>query len=156
MKVRLIAVGRLRDGPERVLVDDYLERATLAGRALSLGPVTETEIDDRKNRTRAEQSEKIAEHLDMRAISVCLDERGTTMSSPEFSRLLERLRDDGTPETCLLIGGADGHSQNLRDNAAHRISLGPMVWPHMLVRVMVAEQIYRAIAIAAGKPYHRD
>ena len=77
------------------------------------------------------------------------------MTSPEFAKLIGRERDGGTPAMVFLIGGADGHHDSLRAAVGHRLSFGPMVWPHMLARVMLAEQLYRAISILAGTPYHR-
>ena len=89
------------------------------------------------------------------ALLVTLDERGRTMSSPDFAGLLARWRDAGRQEAAFLIGGADGLAPALRDTADQSISFGQMVWPHMLVRVMLAEQLYRAASILAGAPYHR-
>jgi 23S rRNA (pseudouridine1915-N3)-methyltransferase len=89
------------------------------------------------------------------AVAVALDERGQQLSSDEFAALIARERDGGVPEMVFLIGGADGHDRSLRAAAGHRLSFGPMVWPHMLARVMLAEQIYRAVSILAGSPYHR-
>ena len=86
---------------------------------------------------------------------VALDERGRQSTSPEFAALLARWRDGGTQDVAFLIGGADGIAPRLRDRAHHLLSFGQMVWPHMLVRVMIAEQIYRAATILSGGPYHR-
>jgi len=89
------------------------------------------------------------------ARTIALDERGKPLSSPDFAALLARWRDDGVSDTAFLIGGADGFDPALRAEADQRLSLGPMVWPHMLVRVMLAEQLYRAASILSGSPYHR-
>ncbi len=155
MKVTLAAVGRMKPGPEQTLLDDYLARAGQAGRSLALGPFTVAEVDERKARGRAAQSARLIEVISPGATAISLDERGKTLSSPEFARMLATLRDQGAGEVCFLIGGAAGHDQTLRDRADRLLSFGPMVWPHMLARVMLAEQLYRSVSILAGGPYHR-
>lgn len=155
MRLLIAAVGRQRAGPERTLVTDYLERAATAGRAMALSPFDVVEIDERKARDAQEQSAKLLDAVPRGAFSVALDERGKTMSSDAFAELIARARDGGAPAIAFLIGGADGHTRALRDAAGHRLSFGPMVWPHMLARVMLAEQLYRAVQILAGTPYHR-
>ncbi|MFQ5566910.1 MAG: 23S rRNA (pseudouridine(1915)-N(3))-methyltransferase RlmH [Paracoccaceae bacterium] len=155
MKITIAAVGRMKPGPEQMLLGDYLERAGQAGRALALGPFTVTEIDERKARGRAAQSARLIAAIPPGAAAIALDERGAALSSAEFARLLANLRDQGGGGTVFLIGGADGHDKALRDRADRLISFGPMVWPHMLARVMLAEQLYRAVSILAGGPYHR-
>jgi 23S rRNA (pseudouridine1915-N3)-methyltransferase len=155
MKITLATVGRMKPGPEQALLGDYLDRAGQAGRALALGPFAVTEIDERKARDRAAQSTRLIEAIPPGATAIALDERGKTFSSPEFAKMLATLRDQGAGETVFLIGGADGHDKALRDRADRLLSFGPMVWPHMLARVMLAEQLYRAVSILAGGPYHR-
>ena len=155
MKLTIAAVGRLKPGPELSLIDDYLKRAGTAGRALALGPVDVTEIDERKARDRSAQSARLLEAVPSGATAVALDERGETLSSPNFAKLIARERDGGTPGMVFLIGGADGLDESVRSTTGYRLSFGPMVWPHMLARVMLAEQIYRAVSILAGSPYHR-
>lgn len=155
MRVTLAAVGRLRPGPEQALVDDYLARASAAGRALALGPFAVIEIDDRKAATQAAQSARLIEAIPAGAFVLALDERGDMLSSPEFAALLAGLRDAGRGGLALLIGGADGHDAALRARADRLLSFGPMVWPHLLARAMLAEQLYRAVSILAASPYHR-
>ena len=154
MRLTIAAVGRLRAGPERDLTRDYLDRAAATGRPLALSPVNLIEIDERKARDQAAQSARLLEAVPSGATAIALDERGDTMTSPKFARMLARERDGGTPEMIFLIGGADGHDDSVRA-AARLLSFGPMVWPHMLARVMLAEQLYRATSILAGTPYHR-
>ncbi len=156
MKITIAAVGRMKPGPERLLLDDYLKRAGQAGRALVLGPFTVTEIDERRARDRATRSARLIEAIPPGATAIALDERGKTLSSPAFARMLTNLRDQGTGATVFLIGDADGHNDALRARADRLISFGPMVWPHMLARVMLAEQLYRAVSILSGSPYHRS
>lgn len=155
MRVHLCAVGRLRAGPERDLVNDYLQRFDRTGRALALGPATEHEVEDRKNAGMAAEAELLARAVPAGAVLVVLDERGRLMTSPDFAAQLGRWRDDGRQDVAFVIGGADGIDPVLRARADLAISFGAMVWPHMLVRVMLAEQLYRAAAILAGTPYHR-
>jgi len=156
MRVRICAVGRLRAGPERTLVEDYLARFARTGRALGLGPAAVVEVEDRRGGGMAAEAELLRRALPADAAVVALDERGRAMTSPDFAALVARLRDAGHGELAFLIGGADGLDPALRDRADAVLSLGPMVWPHMLVRVMLAEQLYRAATILAGTPYHRD
>jgi len=153
--VHLCAVGRLRSGPERELIADYTQRFDRTGRALSLGPFTEHEVEDKKNAGMAAEAELLARAVPAGAVLVTLDERGKLISSPEFAAQLARWRDGGRQDVAFVIGGADGIDPSLRARADFSISFGAMVWPHMLVRVMLAEQLYRAATILSGGPYHR-
>lgn len=155
MRLHLCAVGRLRAGPERALVDDYLKRFDRTGRALGLGPVTEYEVEDKKGGGMAAEAALLSKVLPAGAAVIAMDERGRMMTSPGFADLLARFRDGGRQDAALVIGGADGLAPDLRAGADAVLSFGTMVWPHMLVRVMVAEQLYRAASILAGAPYHR-
>ncbi|MBN2630172.1 MAG: 23S rRNA (pseudouridine(1915)-N(3))-methyltransferase RlmH [Rhodobacteraceae bacterium] len=155
MRVYLCAVGRLRAGPERDLIDDYAARFDRTGRALSLGPLIEHEVEDKKNLGMAAEAELLARAVPNGALIVTLDERGALVSSPEFAAMLARWRDDGRQDLAFVIGGADGIDPGLRARADAQVSFGKMVWPHMLVRVMLCEQLYRAASILAGLPYHR-
>jgi len=154
MRVHLIAVGRLRAGPERDLVQDYLTRFDRTGRVLGLGPVSVVEVEDKKNLGMAGEGELLARAVPAGAVLVCLDERGRGMTSPEFAALLAGWRDQAQ-EVAFVIGGADGIDPGLRARADLSLSFGSMVWPHLLVRVMLAEQLYRAATILGGGPYHR-
>jgi 23S rRNA (pseudouridine1915-N3)-methyltransferase len=156
MRVHLCVVGRLRAGPERALVDDYLHRFDRTGRALGLGPAEEHEVEDRKGGGMAAEAVLLARTVPEGAAVVALDERGRMLNSPDFAAALARLRDAGRADAAFLIGGADGLDPALRDRAELSLSLGPMVWPHMMVRAMLAEQLYRAASILAGAPYHRQ
>ena len=155
MRLHICAVGRLRAGPERVLTDDYYERFDRTGRPLRLGPVLEHEVEDKKGGGMAAEADLLLRSVPSGALLVTLDERGRVMSSPDFAALLARFRDDGRQDLAFVIGGADGIDPGLRARAEASVSFGAMVWPHMLVRVMLAEQIYRAATILAGGPYHR-
>lgn len=155
MRLHLCAVGRLRSGPERVLVDDYLDRLGKTGRALGLGPVSEHEVEDKRGGGMAAEGELLARAVPAGAVLCILDERGQRLTSPEFAAQLAKWRDNGRQDAAFVIGGADGIDPSLRARANLAISFGAMVWPHMLVRVMLAEQLYRAATILAGSPYHR-
>ena len=156
MRVTIAAVGRLRSRPEATLVDDYLERFGRTGRALGLGPARVVEIDDRKGDGMASEAALLSAAIPKGAWVVALDERGRAMTSPDFAETLERQAGTGVREAAFLIGGADGLDPSLRERADLLLSFGCMVWPHRLVRVMLAEQLYRAASILAGSPYHRE
>jgi 23S rRNA (pseudouridine1915-N3)-methyltransferase len=155
MRLHLCAVGRLRSGPERALIDDYVQRFDRTGRALGLGPLTEHEVEDKKGGGMASEAPLLARAVPDGAVLAVLDERGQVMSSPDFAAQLARWRDTGRQDVAFVIGGADGIDPALRGRADFALSFGKMVWPHMLVRVMLAEQLYRAAGILAGSPYHR-
>ena len=145
----------MRAGPERELIDDYVTRFDRTGRALGLGPLTEHEVEDRKGGGMEAEAELLSRAIPSGALLVTMDERGRVMSSPEFAAEMARWRDGGRQDVAFVIGGADGIAPSLRAKADFSISFGRMVWPHMLVRVMLAEQLYRAATILAGGPYHR-
>ena len=155
MRVHVIAVGRLRAGPEKDLVDDYLTRFDRTGRALGLGPARVVEVDDRKGGGMAAEVTLLRKSIPSGAVLAVLDERGRIETSPEFANRLAAWRDQGRSDLALVIGGADGIDPALRNEAEFALSFGKMVWPHMLVRVMLAEQLYRAASILSGAPYHR-
>lgn len=155
MRLHLCAVGRLRAGPERSLIDDYLQRCDRTGRPLGLGPVSEHEVEDRRGGGMAAEAELLARAVPSGSVLVVLDERGKDLSSPELAARLAGWRDGGRQDAAFLIGGADGIDPALREKADLALGFGRMVWPHMLVRVMLAEQLYRAATILAGSPYHR-
>jgi len=154
MKVSILAVGRARPGPERLLTEDYRARFDVLGRGMGFAPLDIAEIDARGAGREAE-SARLLDRLPDGHTLVVLDERGKTMDSEAFSTLLTSARDDGVPGIAFAIGGADGHTQAVRQRASRLLSFGMMTWPHMLVRTMLTEQLYRALAIAANHPYHR-
>lgn len=155
MRLHLCAVGRLRAGPEKTLFDDYARRAARQGRGLGLGPLAVSEVEDRRGGGKTAEAALLRRALPKAARVCALDERGQQMGSVAFAKRLLHWRDNGCADLAFLIGGADGLDPALRDEADLTLSFGEMVWPHMLVRVMLAEQIYRATAILAGTPYHR-
>ena len=136
-------------------MDDYLTRADRTGRALGVGPVSVHEVEDKRGGGMTAEATLLEKAVPKGAMLVALDERGKVMCSPDFATRLADWRDDGQSDVAFLIGGADGLDASLRSRADLSLSFGKMVWPHMLVRVMLAEQIYRATSILAGSPYHR-
>ena len=155
MRVHICAVGRLRQAPERALYDDYLTRFDRTGRQLALGPAQLLEVEDKKGGGMAAEAVLLRRAIPDGALICTLDERGKVMSSPDFAQMLGDWRDQGRQDLAFVIGGADGIDPDLRAQADASLSFGKMVWPHMLVRVMLAEQLYRAASILAGSPYHR-
>ena len=154
MKITLLAVGRLGRGVEAGLARDYAERASAAGRSLGLGPVDILEVEARKP-GRAAEAEALIPHLAASHVIAC-DEHGATPTSRGFAQRIETLRDQGVRRLTLVIGGADGLDPAVLAAAPEKLAFGPQTWPHALVRVMLAEQVYRAVTILAGSPYHRD
>lgn len=155
MRVHICAVGRLRSGPEKALIDDYTQRFDRTGRAHGLGPLSLHEVEDKKGGGMGAEAQLLERVIPKGALICVMDERGKVISSPQFSDKLGEWRDNGRQDLAILIGGADGIDPTLRAKADFAISFGKMVWPHMLVRVMLTEQLYRAASIQAGSPYHR-
>lgn len=155
MRVHICAVGRLRTGPERDLIDDYLKRFDRTGRALGLGPVQIHEVEDKKGGGMAAEAALLDRVIPKGAMICTMDERGKMITSPDFAQTMGRWRDGGCSDLAFIIGGADGIDPELRARADFSLSFGKMVWPHMLVRVMLSEQLYRAASILSGSPYHR-
>jgi len=156
LQITIRAIGRLKQGPERPLVDDYLKRASTIGRNLGLGPFDDVSLDNRSLSSRTAETQALLEKTPENARIIALDERGKQFTSPEFARSIQSWNEDGTGHLVFLIGGADGYDPSLLPPGIQKISLGDMVWPHKLVRVMLAEQLYRAVSLLAGTPYHRE
>ena len=154
MKISIVAIGRLARSPETELVKLYAERATNAGRALGLGPVEVIEVESRKS-GKAAEAEALRPHLADAHVIAC-DEHGAARPSRAFAEEVALLRDRGVRKLIFLIGGADGLDPNLLAQANGKLAFGPQTWPHALARAMLAEQVYRAVTILAGSPYHRD
>jgi 23S rRNA (pseudouridine1915-N3)-methyltransferase len=159
MRLLIVAVGRLKQGPERDLCEHYLGRAETAGRKLALSPVTAIEVPESRGPTPA--ARMAAEALVMLGRVpashklICLDREGEQLGSADFARLLREFRDNGIPGLAFLVGGAEGLAPEVLNRADKRLSLGPMTLPHGLARIVLAEQLYRAATILAGHPYHR-
>ena len=156
MRLHVAAVGRIRaDAPERALIRDYHTRFDRTARPLGMGPHTEHEVEPRRGQGPAAEADALRRAVPDGAALVALDERGRTFSSPDLADRLEKFRDTGRSDLAFIIGGADGLLRELREDADLVLSFGPMVWPHMLARVMLFEQLYRAATILSGSPYHR-
>ncbi len=161
MKLRVLAVGRLKAGPEQALIAEYAKRLQW--------PLSLEEVEERRPLAgpalKTREGELLAAALDQgrgrkaepgRRVLVALDEKGKSLTSRDFARQLAGWQDQGAAEAVFLLGGADGLAESLRKRADLLLSLGQMTWPHMLARAMLVEQIYRAQQILAGHPYHRD
>ena len=160
MRVEIIAVGRMKPGPEKDLFDNFAKRFDGQGKTQGLGPLSLTEVEEKKNLDRAElaarEGEKILNALPKGAKLIVLDERGRALTSKEFSEKLSQWRDEGAPACAFVIGGAGGLSEKVRNSADFKLSFGNQTWPHMMTRAMLSEQLYRAATILAGHPYHRE
>ena len=155
MKLTLCAVGKLGATVENTLTRDYLTRAGQTGRALGLGPVDLIEVDSKK-KTKPDEAAAIRSALNDGGLLITCDERGELLTSRAIAERLDRYKDRGERRVAFIIGGADGLDPALFKEATFSLAFGPQTWPHALVRVMLAEQIYRATTILAGLPYHRD
>jgi 23S rRNA (pseudouridine1915-N3)-methyltransferase len=138
MLLHIVARGKIGNSPEAELVDRYLKRISW--------PTKVTELGERSPLPATAPN----------SVAIVLDERGRAQSSPELASKLEAWRDGGKREARFLIGAADGHADADRTNADLLLSFGPTTWPHLLVRAMLAEQLFRATSILANHPYHRD
>lgn len=154
MKITLLTVGRLGGAPEALLAKDYAARATASGRSLGLGPVEIVEVEARKS-GKAAEAEVLLPHLKDAFVIAC-DEHGEVRTSRDFAGQIAARRDQGIRRLVFLIGGADGLDPSILAAANGKLAFGPQTWPHALARVMLAEQVYRAVTILAGGPYHRD
>lgn len=153
-----MAVGRLRDGPERQLAERYRERAEGLGRSLGIVPVEIVEIAEGRGRRDAERRAEEGGAILFRlapGIVVAFDERGRSLASPAFAQRIAGWRDEGRASLACVIGGADGLDPTVRARADLVLSFGAPTLPHQLVRVLVLEQLYRSLTILAGHPYHR-
>ena len=152
MRIRICAVGRMRQGPEQALYDAYAARIR--------DTIILSEVDVRQkldpDRLAAKEAELLLAAAAAAEIVVALDERGDNPPSRAFAARLAKWRDDGVGEAAFLIGGANGLSETVRKRAHYRLSFGAMTWPHLMVRGLLAEQLYRVQQIHAGHPYHRD
>ena len=158
MRLTIAAVGRLKDGAERVLVDRYVERLAL-GKSLGIGPVREIEVPESRLAGAvercADETARLRKGIGEAQALVVLDAKGRSLTSEAFAQWLAIQRDAGVRHAAFVIGGPDGHAHSLRENATQVLAFGAMTLPHGLARVVLAEQLYRAVTILAGHPYHR-
>ena len=159
MRLVVAAIGRLKSGAEHELSERYRKRAEQVGRRIGLREVEVLDIRESRAAEVAkrllEESIALANIIPERAAIVILDQRGENLDSATLAQRIARWRDDGRPATVFIVGGDDGLAQTLRDKATLKLAFGAATWPHQLVRSMLLEQIYRAMTILAGHPYHR-
>ncbi len=159
MRIVIAAVGRLKRGPEHELAERYRERAVKSGRGIGLRSLDVIEISESRareaQRRRTEESIALANVIPQGAAIVLLDPRGEALDSNKLAQRLRGFADRGR-DVAFVIGGPDGLAPTLSENAALHLAFGALTWPHQLVRIMLLEQIYRAITILSGHPYHRE
>ncbi|HEY1542261.1 MAG TPA: 23S rRNA (pseudouridine(1915)-N(3))-methyltransferase RlmH [Xanthobacteraceae bacterium] len=159
MRLIVAAIGRLKAGPERELAERFRDRVAKAGRAVGLRDIEIVEIRESRAQETAkrvlEESIALANVIPERAVVVALDEKGENIDSGAFAGGLRGWRDAGRPAAVFCIGGADGLGAEVRQRANLTLAFGAATWPHQLVRIMLLEQLYRAVTILAGHPYHR-
>lgn len=153
MHITLISVGKLKKGPEKELVDDYVSRFNKSGPNIGLRSLKL--VDLASGGGREAEGKAILNAVPAGAKVLRLDEHGPALTSVEFSRQIAALRDAGTSEFCVLIGGAEGYSEPVCEAFPQTLALGPQTWPHRLVKAMITEQLYRAVSLLAGLPYHK-
>jgi 23S rRNA (pseudouridine1915-N3)-methyltransferase len=158
MKVSILAVGRLKSGAEQTQFNRYFDLFNAAARNLRLPPIALIEINEGRGESAAERKEAEARELLAKLAPgsrlVALDEHGQLLTSQEFTAMISRLRDEAL-DVAFALGGPDGHGETLRKAAHFQISLGRMTLPHGLARIVLTEQLYRALTIMQGHPYHR-
>ncbi len=159
MKIAIIAVGRLKAGPERELVARYHERLSGLGKGLGLSGPFVTEVNESPARTadarKAQEADGLISAIAPDSLAIRFDEQGRVISSEEFAEMIRKRRDDGAKSLTFLIGGADGLHADVADAAPEALSFGAMTIPHQLVRVLLMEQLYRTATLLSGHPYHR-
>jgi 23S rRNA (pseudouridine1915-N3)-methyltransferase len=155
LRLQVLAIGKLKAGPEKTIANEYQLRLVGLGRKAGITRFTVSDFAESQAQMATQRMEDESKLLATHASTIVLDKRGKALSSEDFARLLQRHLDQGTQDLAFLIGGPDGHAPQTRQNAGQLLSFGPMTWPHRLVRVMLFEQIYRAVTILVKHPYHR-
>ena len=159
MRLHIVAVGFGRGSQEAALAEEFLLRATQIGKRVGVSAVLCEEVAVSKERDvrkrKADEAERLARRLPNGAHIILLDAKGKGMTSEDFSEMLGALRDAGTKDLAFVIGGPDGLAPLPGKRAGRSLAFGPQTWPHLLVRAMLSEQIYRALTLLAGHPYHR-
>jgi len=159
MRITLLCVGRASAAPEQEICDAYLRRASSAGKQLGFTEIGIAIVETARAVTTAlrmeEEAKRLVKHIPAAAYLMALDERGHSFTSKDFASRIAGLRDSGQRDLVLAVGGPDGLAPEFRGGADALLALGSQTWPHLLVRAMMAEQIYRAVSILGGHPYHR-
>lgn len=160
MRLSIASIGRLKEGPERQLLARYTALLDGLGRGCGIGPLTTTESPEARGgdavKRTADEGARLVKAVSGADVIVLLDERGRSMTSLAFAEALRLDRDGGVRNLAFLIGGADGHGDEVRSAAHRTLSLSPLTLPHGLARIMLVEQLYRSVSIIAGHPYHRE
>jgi 23S rRNA (pseudouridine1915-N3)-methyltransferase len=160
MRVLVLAVGRMKKGAEAELCARYFKRARDAGRQVGIRDIEIVEIRESRaqeaERRKIEESVALTSLIPEDAVVAILDERGESLGSAAFADHIRRWRDGGHGTLVFVIGGPDGLADRLRENARSVFGFGAASWPHQLVRIMLLEQLYRAVTILSGHPYHRE
>ncbi len=159
MRLAIAAIGRMKAGPEQELAERYRKRAAQTGARIGFRGLEVVEIRESRaqeiGKRMIEESIALANVIPDQAATIILEERGENLDSASLAAQLGRWRDDGRPAAVFIIGGDDGLAPSLRDKATLRLAFGAATWPHQLVRIMLLEQLYRAVTILSGHPYHR-
>ena len=159
MRMMLACVGRARAAAEQELCETFLKRARNLGRSLSFSPIELVLVDTSRapgaEARKAQEATRLRKRIPPGAHRIVLDERGAALKSAAFAERLAALRDSGARDLVFVVGGPDGLAPDLIEEAEACLALGPQTWPHLLVRAMLAEQIYRGLSILSGHPYHR-
>jgi 23S rRNA (pseudouridine1915-N3)-methyltransferase len=160
MRLFIIAVGKLKDDEERGIVARYTKRFDQSGKPLGLGPLIITELSESRaaaaDARKADEASRLLKAAGDAGLIIALDADGRHYASDIFAKLLGKQADNGVKSCALLIGGPDGHGDEVLKAADFKLALGHMTLPHGLARVVLAEQLYRAATILAGHPYHRS
>ena len=159
MRLVIASIGRMKAGPERELVDRYVARSRAMARSIGITAVDIIELEEGRSRSSEERKREEAQALASRMAPgspvILLDERGKSLSSPAFAEQIGKIIEAGIPSLVYAIGGPDGFDAEYRAHATRVLSFGSATLPHLLMRVVLAEQIYRACTILSGHPYHR-
>ncbi len=159
MRITVCAVGRLKRAPEAELCSDYLARTLKLGRQVGITHADSVEVSEAQapqaDARKSQEADALRAKLSPDSMIICLDEHGESVDSKQFSKIIKNAADNGTRELAFLIGGPDGLSPDLISSASKSLCLGRMTWPHRLARVMLLEQIYRAVTLMVNHPYHR-
>ena len=160
MRITIIAVGKMKSGPERELVERYLSRARASGKNLGLKGFEVIELGESRARSaparKAEEAKDIFNALGPNASYIALDETGNSQTSEKFARQIAQSNDTGDKNLCFIIGGADGLDPSISKQAKRILNFSTLTWPHQIVRILLAEQLYRMTTILSGHPYHRQ
>ena len=159
MRMLIAAVGKLKDDEERSMVSRYTKRIDTAGKSLAIGPLEILELPESRaasaDERKADEAVRLLKIASDADFTIALDVQGRSVSSEAFANVLRKTRDNGAKSCAILIGGPDGHGSDVLAKANLKLSLGALTLPHGLARVVISEQIYRAVTIIAGHPYHR-